>query len=455
MTKTKKKKNKFFPLIISLIILFFLIIIFLSIPVLFNYKSIESQIEKKFYSEFNINLKILDKVNYQLGPEPHLLINKANLNLNLENVNSSTIQTENLRIFMSPRYLYPKHNLQFYKVEIQNTNFKFKLDDVKSFRNHLYNKRNNKIIIRKSKLFYLDKDNNTILISPIKKLSYLINKKDKYKKLKISGNIFDIDYNSLWKRYDETPNNSHTELKFKKPNVTLENLFKFKSNSKFNGKISINFLNEIITVNYFAEDKKIRIESPNLNEKIKIISNVELNPFYFETDITFTEKKLNLLIDDLLYFIINNNPELLGNLNGILNINLNNLDNEFINKGQINIIINEKSIDIKKTSTKIDGGLIKSKIYYIEDKGDLIFVSENILNLINKKKFAKKFQINSDRISNIDKIYFNLKRNVDTGQVSISGIRINDLKNKNLLNQNFIVNNIQELKSLIKRILYT
>ena len=86
MTKTKKKKNKFFPLIISLIILFFLIIIFLSIPVLFNYKSIESQIEKKFYSEFNINLKILDKVNYQLGPEPHLLINKANLNLNLENV---------------------------------------------------------------------------------------------------------------------------------------------------------------------------------------------------------------------------------------------------------------------------------------------------------------------------------------------------------------------------------
>ena len=53
--KTKKKKYNFFLIILTSIILFFSIVIFLSIPVLFNYKSIESQIEKKFYSEFNIN----------------------------------------------------------------------------------------------------------------------------------------------------------------------------------------------------------------------------------------------------------------------------------------------------------------------------------------------------------------------------------------------------------------
>ena len=44
--------------IFILILLFFSFGIYLSIPVLFDYKSIENIIEKKFYSDFNINLFI-------------------------------------------------------------------------------------------------------------------------------------------------------------------------------------------------------------------------------------------------------------------------------------------------------------------------------------------------------------------------------------------------------------
>ena len=109
----KSKKNNFFPIIIALIILFFSTIIFLSIPVLFNYKSIESHIEKKFFSEFNINLQILDKVKYQFIPQPHLLVNKANLSLSFEGKKSSNINTENLKIYLSPKNLYSKSNLKF------------------------------------------------------------------------------------------------------------------------------------------------------------------------------------------------------------------------------------------------------------------------------------------------------------------------------------------------------
>jgi len=452
--KTKKKYN-FFPIILTSIILFFSIVIFLSIPVLFNYKSIESQIEKKFYSEFNINIKILDEVKYQFIPQPHLLIKKANLNLNSENTNSSIIKSENLKLFISPRHLYSKSNLQFYKLEIQNTNFMFKFDDLKSFRNHLYNKINKKIIIKKSKFFYLDKDNNTILISPINKLFFLINKKDNFKKLKIKGNIFDIDYKSLWKRYYETPNKSQTEIKFRNPNILVENFIAFENKSKFSGKSSINFLNEIIHVNYFVDVDKIRVESPDLNQKIKISSNIELNPFYFESNITFIEKKLKFLIDDFLYFLLHANPEFLGNLNGSLIINLENVNNELISKGKINLLINEKSIKLKKTSFKIAGGLINSKISYNEEKGDLIFTSKNVFEIKNKKEFAKKFQINLKKIKNTDSIFFSLKKNIDTGKISISKIQINNINNKKEFNDVYTVNNIQELKILLKRILYT
>ena len=104
---------------------------------------------------------------------------------------------------------------------------------------------------------------------------------------------------------------------------------------------------------------------------------------------------------------------------------------------------------------KIDGGTIKSKISYMDDKGDLIFLSKNILNINNKKKFAKKFQINARKINHVDKIYFNLQKNVDTGKISISEIKLNDIKYQNLLIQKHNINNVQELRSLLKSILYT
>ena len=423
----KSKKNNFFPIIIALIILFFSTIIFLSIPVLFNYKSIESHIEKKFFSEFNINLQILDKVKYQFIPQPHLLVNKANLSLSFEGKKSSNINTENLKIYLSPKNLYSKSNLKFDKVEIKNTNFRFKFDDIKIFHNYLYNKKNNEIIIKKSNFFFLDEDYKTILISPINKILYSINKNDNYKKLKIKGNNFDINYNSSWKRYYETPNRSQTEIKLKNPNVVLKNFFLFKDNNEFEGEISIKFLNEIMSVNYFLDNEKFIIESPKSNDKIKIFSNFELNPFYFKTDIKFFEKELDFFIDEFLYFFTSYNPNL----------------------------FNEKSIDLNKILFKINGGQITSEVSYIENGGELIFLSKNILQIKNKKKFAKKFQIKLNLIENIDKIYFNLSKNIDTGKIMISQIKINGQKNKDLLDQTYNVKNIQELKTYLKRILNT
>ena len=81
----KRKKIDSPTIILSSIIVVFTIIIFLSLPVFFNYKSIQNEIENKFFSDFKINLKILDNISFRVLPRPHLLINKANLDFNLEN----------------------------------------------------------------------------------------------------------------------------------------------------------------------------------------------------------------------------------------------------------------------------------------------------------------------------------------------------------------------------------
>ena len=103
MKKTKKKISTF-SVILILILITSTTIIFLSIPVLFNYKSLESKIEKEFYSQFKINLKILGNINYLVFPSPHLFIDRANLSLDITKDNSSIVETNNVKIFIPRIY---------------------------------------------------------------------------------------------------------------------------------------------------------------------------------------------------------------------------------------------------------------------------------------------------------------------------------------------------------------
>ena len=96
----KRKKIDSSTIILSSIIVIFTIIIFLSLPVLFNYKSIQNEIENKFYSNFKINLKILDDISFRVIPRPHLLIKKANLDFDIEDEKSAITEIQNLKLFL-------------------------------------------------------------------------------------------------------------------------------------------------------------------------------------------------------------------------------------------------------------------------------------------------------------------------------------------------------------------
>ena len=452
----KRKKIDSSKIILSSIIVFFTVILFLSLPVLFNYNNLQNIIEKKFYSEFKINLKILGDISFKIFPRPHYLVNKANLDLNIEDDKSSIIEIKNLKIFIPTNKIYSKTEINIEGFEIHNTNIYFNIKDILDFRNHLYYKINKPIYIKKSKLFLLDKNKKTILISPIKKIKYLINNKNNSKELKIKGNIFDVDYYSFWKRDYDNPNKTLNEIRLKNPNLFIKNFFSFKGKLFFKGKSSINFLNEDIIINYLMKDSKIYIDSPNQNssQKIKLNSKIELDPFFFDAKINIDHKDTNFLIDNLLSIILNSKEEYLGNMNGNLTLVVNNLKNSIINNGNINLSIKEKVIKLEKSLFEIKGiGKIRSDFRYYENKGDLIFASENILEITNKKEFSRKFQVNSKSVKNINKIYFDLEKNIDNGEISISNIYLNKIETENFSEEYYIIKNIQILKALVRNIL--
>ena len=454
-----KKTNKI-PLFVKgiflIIALFFSFGIYLSLPVLFNYKSIENIIEKKFYSDFNIDLKINGDIKYQLLPKPHLLISSSSLSLDRYIDESTIIDIEKLKIFINTNNLYPKSNLTFEKFEVQEHNFLLKKKEYNALRNFFHSSKSKPIHINKSKIFILDEEGETLIISPLKKLVYITSKKDNFKKLNLDGNIFDLNFKSRWKKEFNSKFKSLIEVDFKDPNILLKNKFNNYDGSNFKGSLLINFLNQTVDIDYQLVNNIISLKSPKNNNNLQLDATIELKPFFFNSNIILNRQNLNFLIDELIFSILNLTSDLIGNLDGNFQFTLTNIKHELIRDGYVSFNFSDKSIKINEVLFNLgDIGIIESKVNYLEDNGEIVFNSSNTLTIKNSKNFAKKFQLNPNKVKHLKKIYFKIKKNINTGVITIFDIKINQLNYKDLKKKElqYNIKNSQELKALVKRII--
>ena len=69
---SKSKNKNFLKFVLPSVIIFFSTILFVSLPVLLNYNSIQNVIEKKVATDFKINLKILGDISFKIFPQSSL-----------------------------------------------------------------------------------------------------------------------------------------------------------------------------------------------------------------------------------------------------------------------------------------------------------------------------------------------------------------------------------------------
>ena len=250
--------------------------------------------------------------------------------------------------------------------------------------------------------------------------------------------------------------NSQIEIDFKNPNILIKNKLNYIDSTRFDGSIFLTFFNDNIEIDYIYENNKITLPSPNNANDIKINSSIELKPFYLNSNITLNRQNLNFMIDELIFSLFNLKPDLLGNVNGNIELLLTNLEHELIRNGSISLNISEKTINLSEVLFNIgDIGQIVAKIKYTEENGDIIFHSSNSLLIKNKKAFAKKFQVKPDKVMDISIINFKIEKNINTGLISIFDIKTNqeEFKEKNKSEFRYNINNTQKLKSLVKKII--
>ena len=76
-----------------------------------------------------------------------------------------------------------------------------------------------------------------------------------------------------------------------------------------------------------------------------------------------------------------------------------------------------------------------------------------MFELKNRKEFSRKFQVSSKMLKNVNKIYFNLEKNIDNGEIYISQVYINKIDKEKFSEKVFVIKNIQLFKAFIRDIL--
>ncbi len=454
MNKIKQDKINF-TLILTILAIIFSSLTVLSLPVLFNYESKVTKIENNFYKNFKIFINTSGKITYKPFPKPHLLVENASLDLSQLKENNQLINTSNLKIFISLRDIYLRSFRNLISTEISNTNLEFNILDIKDIRKHLYKKINKPIYLINCKIFIKNKNNEVILISPIKKIAYSINNKKKIKNLNIDGEIFGLSFKSEWKRDYNIPKSSFHKVNIFNPNIELKNNFKFKNGNNFIGTTQISYAQDKLEYKLQFSKNKINIFSPkNENINFNLNSEIQLKPFYFDGGLLIKNRKVEKIIDNLLSYLLSNDKKYLGNFNGKLKISFKELKNKLIKSGTMNFSINEKQIFLNKAEFELDKiGNITSDISFVENDGQIKFVSSNLLNIKNHIEFAKIFQVSTKKVKNIERIFFDLEKDIGETDFTINNIKINSMENKINSNQEFMIKNIQNLRSNIRKVI--
>lgn len=454
MWKIFQKTDSFYFILIIFSV-FFSFIIFLSIPAVFDYKKMSANINNQIESDYSLNLKNSSKFEYRFFPSPHLYVKKTDLSIdNKSNLISEEIK--DLKIFVSILKLYNFKQIKIKKIFIKNANFKFSEDNFKLFLNNLNTNKTKPLVIKNSKFFYIDKNEEVLIISPIKKINYLFNDKTNQSKLKIDGNLFDTDFDFTWSKDFTKIDESEFKLKFSNPNIILENFIKNNGDNKL-GKLKTFFLNDETDIKYSFNKNSIQL-STNSNNQFSINGNIDMKPFYFNIQTTVKETKIKNLINNIFLTFFNYKENIHPNFSGDLKLVLKDLNNAYFKSGFVNFNFSDSRVKIINNNLNIKniGTIIMKNNLFYENKGEIFFVAELEIQIKNQDEFFRRFSIPIKNRKKLNFINVLIEKNIDNDNFTLSNLTINEYSTFDF-NLDTIINsekdyfdNFQKFRNIIK-----
>ena len=424
-----KNISSFNKYLIFLITILFLYLFYLSIPSLYDKGIIQTKLNNMINEEYNINLSLSPDLNYNILPQPHIIVKNVKFYTNNLQEPKELAQIKKLKIFISQKNLFKINNLEIKKILFDEANFSIQQEDLGYFKKFVEKRfSTKKIAITNSNFFYIDKNKNVIAIFPVLKFSLFFDVKNLKNLIASKGEIFAMPYSLNWNKNFKN-NLSSTLLKINKLNLKLENQSKIK-NSDLLIKNFIFFRSLEIESDILVNKDWIKISSAqNPKTKKSILTydgKIDLNPFSLIMDIDL--EKLNFKRDIFYNNLLQNLFELRHlyneNLSSQITLNVNKLKkNRLFNNSKMLVNLNNGFINFNNTVFEGKVGtlnLINSSIENFKD--DLVFNGNFKFTIKSENEFYRLFQISKNERKKINNFYFDVEINLTKNTFEINNL---------------------------------
>ena len=431
--------NKFLILFISTL---FLYLFYVSMPSLYDYQRLQSQLKTHLINEYNLNVNISDKIQYKILPSPHFEIEESTIYRVAVSDENKLAEVNKLKIFVSIINIHNQDKLQLKNIEIEESIFFLNKDNKKFVFNYFKNKNTDrKISIKKSKFFLMDKD-EVISIFPIKNMNFKYNKIKFINEIIINGKAFNSNFNLDIKKYFFEDESLNFILKFPLVNlsVTSKLLPKKKNKDKYKIFNKVNFFGSEIKSEFDIDKNSLSfksIKSKVFNNQINCSGIIEFQPFFMTSNIILDQVNLIKIFksNELLFKWLDKKNLIHRNFNSEIVIDVKKFSKENIFDSAIFFIKSQNGLIKFKDSTfnsKKFGSLkILSSGLYINN--NRLFLNSHILvDIQNQKKFYNIFQIPKIYRTDIKKINLDFVINLTSETTKITNFQINNIISNSL-----------------------
>jgi len=444
----KKKFNQISNLnktLISSISILFLYLFYVSIPSLYDYQRLQSQLKKQLHNDYNLIINISDKIQYKILPSPHFEIKESILYGDREKNENKVGELKNLKIFIYTKNIYSQKNLKVKKIVIKNSLFFLNKTNRKFISSYFNNKNTEKKIKIKKSNFFLMNKGEIVSIFPIKNIDLIYNEKLFINHASIRGLAYNSDFKLNVKKKFLEDESLKFDLKLPKINLSVKNnlLPQKKNNDKYKAFNKINFFGSEIKSEINIDKNSLTyksIKSKIFNNHIDFAGSVEFQPFYLKSNIILDEINLvKILTNKNLSLTIRENENLIHkNFNSKISLDIKKFTNANIfDKAKILIEIQNGLIKFDNTvfiSEKFGSLKVLNSDLYNQNK-KLYLKSNVLIDIKNKKKFYNILQIKKLYRADIKKINFAFVTNLTSNKTKITNFQIDNVNSDELTNK--------------------
>ena len=461
-------------IIFSISTLIFIYLLYLSIPSLYKSGRVQKVLSDEILSEFNLNISLSPDITYRILPTPHFSIKDSKLYHPNSKINNELGELKELKIFISQSNFFNKDRIIVKKILIKKANFFIKKENL-VFLGELINKKfsDQKVQIKNSKLFFNDKNNNTVFIYSINKFIAEYAKENGKNIIDVDGEIFKIPLKLYWEK-DLIRKHKILKANLKKINIDVLNKSIFEKD-KYVYQNEINILSSKFKTNYEIIKNKINFSSNQSmirNTPLSYKGIIDLKPLFIKA---YSETKT---FD--MYYILKNSfwfNEIIkagfiynDNFNGKISIKSDKISkNKIFDKINLVLNINEGNFDFNETiliNEKIGNLKILNSSFF--EKDDKIFLEAKAeIDVKNLDNFYKKFLIPKNKRKNFKKLEFIFEFDTVNTNFKVNKINFYNTKNKivnsekiddlvdNYADKRFEYLNSIGFKNFLKEIFYT